>query len=36
MPKYMKSPSTPEEWDLIAKEYEDIWDLVHCIGSTDG
>ena len=36
MPKYMKSPSTPEEWDIIAKEYEDIWNLVHCIGSIDG
>ena len=36
MPKYMKLPTTEEEWKSIAKDYEEIWNLVHCIVSIDG
>ena len=35
-PKHLVTPSTPEEWLLVAQEYERRWNMPHCIGSVDG
>lgn len=34
--RYIKTPSTEEEWKTIAKEYEERWNFPNCIGSIDG
>lgn len=35
-PRYMKMPQTPEEWKLIANDFNDKMDFPHCVGSVDG
>ncbi|XP_059472107.1 uncharacterized protein LOC132194686 [Neocloeon triangulifer] len=35
MPQYIKAP-TKEEYKVIAKEFEDRWNLPNCIGAVDG
>ncbi|KAL8567149.1 hypothetical protein ACOMHN_033051 [Nucella lapillus] len=34
--KYMKVPSTAEEWDIIAAAFEDKWNFPNCVGAIDG
>jgi len=29
-------PSTPEEWNVIAEQFDKQWNFPHCIGSMDG
>ncbi|XP_063913285.1 uncharacterized protein LOC135129945 [Zophobas morio] len=33
---YVKMPSTANEWEVIAKQYEEMWNFPHCIGAMDG
>ena len=33
---YLCSPSTKQEWEQISNDFEEIWDLPHCIGAIDG
>ncbi|XP_048582528.1 uncharacterized protein LOC116618984 [Nematostella vectensis] len=33
---YLKSPSTPDEWQEIANDFESLWDFPHCIEAGDG
>ena len=33
--KYVRSPQTPEAWKVIAKDFQEIWILPHCIGAID-
>lgn len=33
---YMKVPATTDEWENIAKEFEDRWNFPNCIGAIDG
>ena len=35
-PIYLRSPSTEQEWDQISNNFEEIWNLSHCIGAIDG
>ena len=35
-PIYMQAPSTENEWRHIADDFEQQWDLPHCIGAIDG
>ena len=32
----MKVPQSSEEWELIAANFEQLWDFPHCIGAVDG
>lgn len=34
--EYMKAPSTQEEWNQIATQFEKTWNFPHCIGAVDG
>ena len=33
---FIKAPSSPEEWRLIAKFFEDKWNFPHALGALDG
>ncbi|KAK3746102.1 hypothetical protein QZH41_015519, partial [Actinostola sp. cb2023] len=35
-PKFMAVPSTPQEWSVIADEFERKWQYPNCIGAVDG
>ena len=35
-PIYLRSPSTEQEWKQISNDFEEIWNLPHCIGAIDG
>ncbi|XP_074039919.1 uncharacterized protein [Leptinotarsa decemlineata] len=34
--KYVKMPSSPEEWLLVAEQYEELWNFPNCLGAMDG
>ena len=34
--QYVRPPRTSDDWKRIAKDFENIWNLPHCIGATDG
>lgn len=34
--KYVRSPRTPKAWKSIAKDFQEIWNLLHYIGAIDG
>ena len=34
--KYMRAPSTSEEWKAIASDFEEKWNMPHVIGAIDG
>lgn len=34
--RYLKAPTTENEWEVIAREFEDLWQFPHCIGALDG
>ncbi len=34
--EYLNLPSTTEDWVRISKEFEDSWNVPHCIGAIDG
>lgn len=33
---YFKTPTTEQEWLQVAQEFEDRWQLPHCLGALDG
>lgn len=33
---FLQIPTTPEGWLEVAKQFEDIWNFPHCLGSLDG
>lgn len=33
---YCRAPKKKEHWKKISKDFEDIWNLPHCIGAIDG
>ena len=35
-PIYLCSPSTEQEWKQISNDFEEIWNLPHCIGQLTG
>ena len=35
-PIYLRSPSAEQEWKQISNDFEEIWNLPHCIGAIDG
>ena len=35
-PIYLRSPSTEQEWKQISDDFEEMWNLHHCIGAIDG
>ena len=35
-PVYMRVPTGEKKWRYIADDFEQLWDLPHCIGSLDG
>ena len=34
--EYLKTPSTKEEWIYISKDFEETWNLPHCLNVMDG
>lgn len=34
-PIYLKAPNSPEEWESIAKEFQEKWNLPHVVGAID-
>ncbi|KAK7794094.1 hypothetical protein R5R35_010296 [Gryllus longicercus] len=34
--QFIKLPATPEEWKIIADEFNKLWNFPHCIGALDG
>ena len=34
--QYVRPPRTSNDWKCIAKDFENIWNLPHCIGAIDG
>ncbi|XP_049769195.1 uncharacterized protein LOC126106842 [Schistocerca cancellata] len=34
--QYLKAPATEEEWEKIAKEFDELWQFPNCIGAMDG
>ncbi len=35
-PEELKMPETPEEWEEVAKEFQNTWQYPNCLGSIDG
>lgn len=35
-PIYVKCPSTPEEWGMVAHEFNTLWNFPNCVGAIDG
>ena len=33
---YLKTPSTADEWEIIAKKFNERWDFPNCFGAIDG
>ncbi|XP_068103425.1 putative nuclease HARBI1 [Hyperolius riggenbachi] len=33
---YMRLPNTPEEWNLVATQFQDLWQFPNCGGALDG
>ena len=33
--EFLRSPSTKEEWAKISQDFQDLWNLPHCIGAID-
>ncbi|XP_049273627.1 uncharacterized protein LOC119399351 [Rhipicephalus sanguineus] len=35
-PIYVALPSTRDEWSKVARDFEEKWDMPHCLGAIDG
>lgn len=35
-PDYLKTPSTEDDWFRISSEFENKWNIPHCLGALDG
>ena len=35
-PAYMQHPTTAQQWKAVAAQFEDKWNMPHCIGAVDG
>ena len=35
-PEYVKMPVSEEEWLLVSKKYEELWNFPNCVGAIDG
>ena len=33
---YLKSPSSPDDWQAILKDFEELWNLALCVGAIVG
>ena len=34
--QYLRPPKTADDWKRIAKDFNEIWSLPHCVGAIDG
>ncbi|KAF2896697.1 hypothetical protein ILUMI_09478 [Ignelater luminosus] len=34
--QFLRTPTTEEEWKIIADEFETLWQFPHCLGALDG
>ena len=33
---FVKIPTTPQDWENINKDFDEIWNIPHCSGAIDG
>ena len=33
---FVKTPTTPQDWENIIKDFDEIWNMSHCLGAIDG
>ena len=34
--RHLKMPATPEEWNNISRDFQELWNFPHCLGALDG
>ena len=33
---FVKTPTTPQDWENIINDFDEIWNIPHCLGAIDG
>ena len=33
---FVKTPTTPQDWEKVIRDFDEIWNMPHCLGGIDG